>query len=361
MSAKIRSKKKKSSEPPSLIPSLPEDIILDILARVESCYYPTLSLVSKHFRSLVTSHELAERRSLLGCKEHRLYVALFNIRNCNQQLYSLREKANGSHRLFLVPSVLKTPFNVSFVAVGSSIYVFSKFDSIPPERISAKCSSQRMGMHTLPGMNVTMYVSFAYFMDGKIYVNGYSDKPLERVMAVFNIETQVWEPKKELPDTVRSGYKWNDECVVMAGKMYTRDPDNRNIVYVYEPKENKWERDNMLNRFNWEDGCVVGDVLYYFDGKVLRAYDPKERKWLVVNGLEELVAETRFSRVYTTGSCGGKLVLFFSKDRRIVIWCAQISLERRHQGSEIWGKVEWCEDVLVGGGFYALKSLDVIV
>ncbi|CAN6832968.1 unnamed protein product [Brassica oleracea] len=117
-------------------------------------------------------------------------------------------------------------------------------------------------------------------------------------MAVFNIDKHIWEPEKELPDTVR-GYRWTGECVVMAGKMYTRDP-LKSIVYVYDPKENKWETDKMLNTFDWENASVVDDVLYYFDykrgGKVLRAYDPKESSWVVVNGLEELVAEARFSR-----------------------------------------------------------------
>ncbi|CAN7009723.1 unnamed protein product [Brassica oleracea var. botrytis] len=56
------SKKEQSSEPPSLIPLLPEDI----LSRVRWCDYRTLSLVSKHFQSLVASHVLYARRSLLA-------------------------------------------------------------------------------------------------------------------------------------------------------------------------------------------------------------------------------------------------------------------------------------------------------
>ncbi|KAG2260759.1 hypothetical protein Bca52824_080053 [Brassica carinata] len=98
-------------------------------------------------------------------------------------------------------------------------------------------------------------------------------------MAVFNIETQIWKPEKKLPDTMW-GHEWTGECVVMAGKMYTRDPI-KSIVYVYDPKENKWETDKMLNIFDWENASVVDDVLYYYDAlwKMMRAYNPRERNW----------------------------------------------------------------------------------
>ena len=61
-------------------------------------------------------------------------------------------------------------------------------------------------------------------------------------------------------------------------------------------------------------------------------------------------------------SYGGNLVLFFYKDRE-TIRCAQISLERRHQGrSEIWGKIDWCDDVLFrSDDLFVTKTLDVIL
>ncbi|CAH8347840.1 unnamed protein product [Eruca vesicaria subsp. sativa] len=350
MSSKTRSKKKQSSEPRSLIRSLPEDIILDILARVQSCYYPIISLVSKHFRSLVTSHELYARRSLLGCTEHRLYVVLSNGENDDRQLYSLRRKANGSHRLVLIPSLPNIRADGSaIVAAGSRIYVFGRLNS---EKISIDFRSQTV--HPLSCMNVNMDVSVGGIIDGKIYVTEYYKTPwstlAKKAIVVFNTETQMWEPMKETP----IGYIRPDDCVVMGGKMYTRDHINS---FVYEPKESKWERDEMLNMFNWVGACVVDDVLYYYDRrrgeKVLRAYDPKESSWVVVNGLKELLAEARDSNWTDTRNYGGKLAMLFSKTK--VIRCAVISLERR-QGKEIWGKVEWCEDVLSGGDFYVLKS-----
>ncbi|CAA0394777.1 unnamed protein product [Arabidopsis thaliana] len=54
--------------------SLPDDLLLNCLARVSRLYYPILSLVSKRFSSLVASPELYKIRKLLGQTESCLYV-----------------------------------------------------------------------------------------------------------------------------------------------------------------------------------------------------------------------------------------------------------------------------------------------
>lgn len=46
------------------IPSLPNDLMLSCLARVLRMYYPSLSLVSKRFQSIISSPELYETRSI---------------------------------------------------------------------------------------------------------------------------------------------------------------------------------------------------------------------------------------------------------------------------------------------------------
>ncbi|XP_056843406.1 F-box/kelch-repeat protein At4g38940-like [Raphanus sativus] len=337
-------------------------LIIDILSRVRRCDYRKLSLVSKHFRSLVASHALYARRSLLGCTERRLYVSLSDGENSYYNPYILCRKANGKHRLVLIPWPTNMPHVRSFLTSGSKIYVFDSLNSYQHLPIPST-ESRFQTLHPMPSMNnnVTMFASVAGVIDGKIYVTGYTKVPsANMVMAVFNTETQIWETATETETMIGRPVG----CVVMAGKMYTRDPFNS---FVYDPKECKWEIEETLNMFKWEGGRVVDDVLYYFDnlgGKVLRAYNPRESSWVVVKGLERLVAEARFSESSYTGSCGGKLVLFFSKDRRIKgIRCAQISLERRHQGrSEIWGKIDWCDDVLFrSDDLFVTKTLDVIL
>ncbi|ESQ42013.1 hypothetical protein EUTSA_v10015844mg [Eutrema salsugineum] len=162
MSSKTRAKKKQSS----LFTSLPEDIIIDILARVTRCDYPTLSLVSKQFRSLVASREIYVRRSLLSCTEHCIYVVLYNRDTGVNNWYILCRKANSNRRLVLIPSLPDMSPGNSFVTVGSRIYMFGIYHK---NALSIDCQS-----HTgtpLPRMPIPMsYSRVAGIMDKKIYL-----------------------------------------------------------------------------------------------------------------------------------------------------------------------------------------------
>ncbi|KAF3517874.1 hypothetical protein DY000_02062989 [Brassica cretica] len=116
----------------------------------------------------------------------------------------------------------------------------------------------------------------------------------------------------------------------------------------------------------WENVCVVDDVLYFYDyfGKELRAYDPEHKCWGVVKGLDDFLAEMRrvgcFWPVTVSYTC--KLVLFFRKQESTgEICCAKISLDR-HKGGQIWGKVDQrCHLALLAGHFILTKSLDVVL
>ncbi|KAF2614490.1 hypothetical protein F2Q70_00009767 [Brassica cretica] len=77
---KRTSKKKKE---PSPNPSLPDDFLLSCFARISTLYYPSLSLVSKSFRSLLTSPELYKVRSLSDQTECCLYIL-----NCRSNTWS---------------------------------------------------------------------------------------------------------------------------------------------------------------------------------------------------------------------------------------------------------------------------------
>ncbi|CAH2060108.1 unnamed protein product [Thlaspi arvense] len=221
-----RPDKKKQS---SLITLLPEDVIVDIIARVPRCDYPTLSLVSKHFRSLVASPELYARRSLLSCTtEHRLYVALYTNKPYYRRLYILRRKANGNNRLVLIPSLPAMPHAKLIVAVGSRIYMFGGKDIRSVSASTIDCRSHTV--QPLPSMPVPMRNLRADTIDGRIYVIGWDDDQ-RKVMVVFNTETQKWEE----PVKIRPNIDMSHGFVVMAGKLYTRNYNS----FVYDPKENK--------------------------------------------------------------------------------------------------------------------------
>ncbi|CAA7023529.1 unnamed protein product [Microthlaspi erraticum] len=358
----MEEKEQSSEPPPCVMTSLPEDVILDILARVPRCNYPTLSLVSKHFRSLVAASEIYARRSLLGCTEHSLYVILSNRRGCyDGQLYILSREANGNQGLFLIPSLHSMPQFGSYVAMGSKIYVFNTVTTSPSGLIIDCISHTAQRLPVPVPMIIKVTITVADITDGRIYVIGYYwDFIYKKVMVVFNTETQTWEPETIKMDTevdVRAC-----ECVVMAGKIYFRDRKKNSIVY--EPKGSKWETDEMVNAKEWVDACVVDNVLYYYDNveNKLRAYDSEKKCWGVVNGgVEELLAKKKVYGWWKTVSYSGKLFLFNRQGNLVgVTYFAEISLQRNQQ-REIWGKVEWCDGVEIAESVYILKSLGVMV
>ncbi|XP_024010258.1 F-box/kelch-repeat protein At4g38940-like [Eutrema salsugineum] len=204
-----------------------------------------------------------------------------------------------------------------YIAVGSKIYVVGEMygreftsSALSIDLDLTRHTVQRISNTPMPMGNHKV----ADIIDGKIYVIN------SEVVMVLDTETQMWEPEIEKPD-IELGYLWTGS-IVTEDKIYMRNFGNR---FVYEPKEkNK-----------------------------LRAYDPKQRRWRVVKGVEELVSKKTdhwWPWWPKMVSYGGKLDMFFEKYHdaekvTVDIWCAEIALER-HQGEEIWGKVEWCDIVM---------------
>ncbi|XP_018461537.1 F-box/kelch-repeat protein At4g38940-like [Raphanus sativus] len=351
-----RAEKQPPSDP---ITSLPEDVAFDILARVPRRDYPTVSLVSKLFRSLVSSPEVYARRSSLGCAEHCLYVSVRNVENSDIRLYT---RSIGHHRLALIPGHPALPCCRSVVAVGSRIYVFGGV-KMTSSAFSIDCRSHTV--QPLPSMPFPMCEPVAAFMDGRIYVFGCDDFYSESK----NTETQTWEP--EMTTKTPTGMEivnLRKDAVVMGGKMYMR---NHRKSFVYDPKESKWGTDEVLHSKPWGKACVVDDVLYYQDSRKnkLRWYDPKQRCWGVVKGVEELLAQT-LDFGYIDSLCyDGKLALVCPKGGksmeqvRTEVFLAVISLERR-KGGQVWGEVDHSCDLgltVAGGKFHIMKALDVVV
>ncbi|KAG2295536.1 hypothetical protein Bca52824_042205 [Brassica carinata] len=325
-----------------LIPSLPDDVTLDIVARVPRSHYPTLSLVSKKFRKLIASPKLYKRRSQLGITQHRVYALLRNRNTGDCRFYILHRKLNSRNRLVIVRSLPPVSSRGSFVSVGSKVYVFNDVDAL-----CIDCASHTV--QPIPDMPqrfsaTPMPSKVANVIDGKVYLIGDSRFTFDggmswsKTVMVLDAETQVWEPAM-IKEDMWVGALWSD-AVVMEDKICMKGHRNANS-FVYEPKEKKWElMDEVLNSKDWS-------------------------RWSVVHGLEEFLAsECAQSKWPNTVKCGEKkLALFFPKkhDGKEVICYAEIALERR-QGGEVWGKLESCDVVIEDGGLFdVVKCVAVTV
>ncbi|XP_018436373.2 F-box/kelch-repeat protein At4g38940-like [Raphanus sativus] len=328
-------------EPTCLIMSLPDEVVIDIIARVSTRFHPSISAVCRRFRTLVASPELYEaRRSLLGRNEHCLYVILKSTgENSESRVYNLRRRPDGGRRLVHISSLPVMPREASFVAAadGSRIHVFggfSLYDRREPSALSIDCRYHTV--QPLPAMPKPMTgTPLAHMMDEKIYVFGCTDYH-NKVTAVFNTKTQTWEPEMTEP------------CIELRHMLHGPNGSVNTIIYDVS-EETKWKQ-----KFDtWKNVCVIDDAFYSYDRlyNKLIAYDTKHRDWKEVKGVGTLSPGKKSAVGWPRAvNYGGKLLFLYEKMicRTRELWCAEIAVERRQEGREIWGKVEWSDLVSVG-------------
>nr|VDC93101.1 unnamed protein product [Brassica oleracea] len=213
-----RTSKKKKKEP-SPNPSLPDDFLLSCFARISTLYYPSLSLVSKSFRSLLTSPELYKVRSLSDHTECCLYVCIqfFSdlgptwytlCRRPDQTLISKTKSSSSSSGYVLAKVPIPNSPRASFtglVSVGPNIY---NINSGPVSILN--CRSHTWS--EAPSMRDHLYSLSASVLDEKIYV----------------VETQTWDP---VAIRLRDGF--HNKTASIDRKFL--------VVVIYDPKIVRWE------------------------------------------------------------------------------------------------------------------------
>ncbi|AEE84168.2 F-box/kelch-repeat protein [Arabidopsis thaliana] len=349
---------------PSLFSSLPDDIVLNILARISTSYYQTLSLVSKTFRLLILSKELDMERSYLGTRKPCVYVCLQSpthpfdrrwfglwIKPYDHQPlthWTIDIKCTG-HWLLPMPSPYSRCLQIVHETVGSETYEIGGQNMTPSTDVwvyDKLIGKQRKA----PSMMVARKNAFTCVLDGKLYVMGGCEADESTHWAeVFDPKTQTWEA---LPDPgVELRYSSVKNIQTKQGKVYVRS-NKKNFVYLI--KECMWE---VAEENLGESTCEIENVCYCYSNKRYWWYDAKCEEWRLVKGVSGLYEYYKTDS--EIGNYGGKLVVFW--DRAVSrltatkeIWCAMISLEKGHDG-EIWGHIEWLDAVLIAPRSYALS------
>ncbi|EFH64985.1 hypothetical protein ARALYDRAFT_894748 [Arabidopsis lyrata subsp. lyrata] len=320
---------------------LPDDVVLNCLARVSRLYYPTLSLVSKKFRSLLSSKELYQTRTLLGRTESFLYVFL-------------RRRPNSSKRILVPISSPNFPSArwSKVAAVGPNIYSIGGLE----HNMSSKASSNVMAMdcrsHTwceAPSMHVAREFHSVCAFDGKIYVTG-ANENLDSTnwMGVFDTNTRTWEylqiPGKELCRASQLESVWYE------GTLYVRS-EKKNVTYKLH--KGRWRKVDYAMNYGWgrsSSYCVIENVFYHNFGTTIYWFDSQKRSWKILKGLESLCKSLCNKSAKYLVDYGGKIAVLWQDyvslkfPRETSIWCAEIAIEKRENG-EIWGMLEWVDIV----------------
>ncbi|XVF15072.1 hypothetical protein REPUB_Repub09cG0117800 [Reevesia pubescens] len=341
--------------PPSqqLIPSLPDDLALNIIARIPRCYHPTLSLVSKTLKSLISSPLLYTTRSLLNSSQHFLYVSLRLPTTPSPRFYTLHLNPNNrsSPKYTLIPLTLIPSSSLvgsAFAVIGHKIYVLGgSINDIPSSQVwSLDCRTHIW--EPAPSMHVSREFAATGVVDGKIYVIGgcvVDNWARSKNWAeVYDPETEKWNAVLS-PIEIRD--KWMHASAVIDGKVYAMA--DRNGVF-YEVKSGSWGNVESDLDNGWRGrACVIDGVLFCYDylGNI-RGYDVKEGGWQVLKGLEKGLP--RFLCGATMVNLGGKLMVVWESKKRngkeMEIRCAEIEVKKNEEG-ELWGKIEWSDSVLL--------------
>ncbi|CAA7044851.1 unnamed protein product [Microthlaspi erraticum] len=332
-----------NEHPHSLSPSfswLPNDTVLNILARVPRRNHPILCRVSKNFQSIVRSSALHQTRSLMG-KDY-LYVCFrdFGSPSLAYHWFTLDENR-------LVPIPLSSPPqpNSTALMVGHEIYFVGGYINNHSCKSMWILNYVSCKLRQGPSTRVARRRAAVGHVDKKIYVFGRFDHKDKDIQAeVFDTKTQTWD--------VAPNPNMDVQCIWMSmvnqsldRKIYAR---NYKHVVAYDPRDGKCDKIYLPNndRSCSDDVCMIDNLLYIHCSYVgLIWYDSKEKEWSVVKGLKLDVYSASEVKM---AEHNGKLVFLWTRscqeDTKWEIWCAMIALDR--SGVEVMGKVEWFDHVL---------------
>ncbi|KAG7563425.1 F-box domain [Arabidopsis suecica] len=362
-------------------PSLPDDVLLSIFARVSRLYYPTLYLVSKSFRTLLASPELYKVRSLLGNTEICLYVcsrfqdphhtntSWFTLcRKPDQTLTNGTTKKSSGYVLARVPNLHSPPLHSSsLVAVGSNIYNIAGSCYLESSSSVSVLDCRSHTWREAPSLREGLCSVSASVIDRKIYVAGRSidgDNNSKNSVEVFDTQTQIWDPEAiTCSETQGDFYECKTTCIDRKFHVVTL---GQKEAVAYNSKKRRWDRvRRKIDQYKFSAYCEIKNVLYSGTHGMFRWYDSKASRWRDLKGLEGLPKFGSGANIKLAGY-GGKIAVLWEEDLpscgpdsgyKKMIRCAEIALERR-KSREIWGIIEWIGDVLtVPVGYVVLEKV----
>ncbi|GMN33485.1 hypothetical protein TIFTF001_004172 [Ficus carica] len=335
-----------TTETPSeiLIPSLPNDVALQCLARVPRQYHPVLAAVSKPVRSLLSSPEFFAARSALNCAEHLLYfrIGILDFRPARWFTLYRRPNPNSAAGNFTMAPVPGNPNDClqlyKHAVVGPKIYLLS--DEIGHKN-TAKVWIFDCRFHTWErGPNIPTCQKFGLrtvVLDAKIYVFG-SLTVKGSWADVFDTVAGRWEalPSPELTvyDKLVLG------CGVKGGKVCVWVVEG--VELRFDPGTKTWEV-NSLALPGFEQICEVNGVLCCCNGDIrtLKGFDERVGLWKEINLVNGGFPNDFL--VLQTLNVGGRLVIVGLG--RMGVWCAEFEVKQDRDNGDFSGEVLWSDMV----------------
>ncbi|EXC19724.1 F-box/kelch-repeat protein SKIP6 [Morus notabilis] len=346
--------------PEILIPSLPNDVALQCLARVPRRYHRVLAAVSKPIRSVLSSPHFFAVRSSLNCTELLPYLRI-RSRYCHTVGWFTvfgRRPDDGKNDIIVAP-VPGDPNDrldwSNYAAVGPKIYVVGG--------ISGDCYSTELWIfdcrfHTWergPSMpTVQRCAAKTVVLDGKIYAIGCWTEENSWVN-VFDTVDGRWEA---LPSPKLRVYgKEVDGCAIRGGKVCVWSEFEE---LKFDPATKTWEvfRSGVGSGLRWTTQiCEVNGMLYCTENYkgMIKGFDERNGVWKEVKIVDNTGLLPNHLWKPWMVNVGGRLVIMGWKelqdqivnpelDDKVGVWCAEIEVEKDGDG-DFRGEVQWSEMV----------------
>ncbi|KAJ3702665.1 hypothetical protein LUZ61_006370 [Rhynchospora tenuis] len=340
-----------------LIPYLPDEISVQIIARIPHSYHRTLCHVSRSWRSLLLGRLLLTLRSSLHCTEPTLCLSIRT--QTYQSLWLVLTRGHSYSKP--LPSPPLATVGSACTTVGPFVFVLGGCLSDDLSNVVQILDLRIGGQWFLgPCMSIARECAAASFLNGRIYAIGGclpSSEAWAESLNLFDKNPQ-WVPI-DSPVDLRSEFM--SECVVFSSKILARamgysdavayDPS----VVPYDPVQNTgscsaWVSAPTGLDIGWNgSSVVVNGILYTYDSmREIKWYNAGTDKWRPLMGIDkDLPKFLNFARLV---NFNGVLCVIWPQqtfgNKRKEMMVNWVGIGVTDLGSEgLHGSILWCETV----------------
>ncbi|KAJ7540900.1 hypothetical protein O6H91_10G035300 [Diphasiastrum complanatum] len=293
-----------------LIPGLPNDVAMDCLLRVRRPYHGVMRGVSRVWRRVLRSSNFYEERRKLKLADPWLIVVFTHHSSTGNVccMYDL----NSKQLLCRVPLPALGWYketcaeDYKFAAIGQQLVLIGGRKSLANDVWIYDTITNKWKQ------GGSMQVSRRCFASGVVgetlYVaGGHNDSDaVELSVEVYDLQTHTWRKATNMP----LGLDRIEGEVVFKGKLYIKGfsrEQQRQIVLVYDSKEDTWQEDCRMVASDMEDGELVATeqgIFVYNAKNVLYKFDEALGEWTRAGSGQSSTAafSLRSQRVFGLGN-----------------------------------------------------------
>lgn len=285
-----------SNDDSSLLPSLPDDVVWNIITRIPRCKIQVLRSVCRKWREVIGSDHYFEARERIGVEEAWLYASISDCQGVNSW-FAFDSHCGRWHRLPPIPgSQQRNVLTLQFAVLGGKLLVSGMVER---ENIVAGATGvflydprSNTWKRAAP-LNTGRWFCMSGVVDGKLYVAGgigtCNNLALVQTVEIYSIEEDRWdqvEAGKPVELMTLPGYQ-----AVLDGKLFAKNIGwGPRLGVSYDPIEGCLQElsAQMVKGWTGPTAALDGEI-YIVDfncNHQLKVWDRKNDTWQAVGDVQ---------------------------------------------------------------------------